>query len=1536
MLLKIRQSSFRLIYFVLTILLLAACSKQGVVNLVSTAPPLVLEPALISLSTEQSQQFYSPTVSSRIDYSVYAGSGSISSEGLYTAPSAPSNVIIRGLDLNDRAQYANIEVIAPPILSVDSSLLVGQTIPVAVAGGKAPYTFSVVSLNSSQLGAIENGNKFRSPLLAGTNLIRVTDSLGASSEASVEFKSNLSFGANSVIANSPVILSVTGGIGDPAKFRYHLVGAGSFNPANMTFTPIAYENSAILAVTDGGGNKASVLLNTTSGSQYESLIINTSIPSVSVGGNVQLVVEGSQGSDLTFEIISGGGSVSSGGVFTAPASSGTTIIKVTDSSGHSGTVSIPINPTLSTAIGSTSSTLFSEIDISQNGEVSISPSGGTGPYTVTTHLGSIKDGSTAPSNSKTGNGPFIYKAPDQVGIDWIKITDSAGESKTYSVKVNENLRLSPQSIFIKKEEQFQFAAFGGKPPYAYQLLSGAGTIDSSSGLFVASNEAGETIIKVVDSASNESTAKVVVLNNLLVDPFYKVTTVQKISEIKINGGLAPYTVNLKTGTGRICETVADPLANSTCTYTQITSTTGFYFKSPAAQSTEILEISDSSGLVVSITIKVEGPLTLTASKSSLDIAENTRINVNGGIGPYSLSIDNNNLASIEQTTSTSWNLLALSNGSAVLTVTDSEGSQNSVTLSLTVPSPIATIGSIPTSVTTSNTMSAVVSGAYISHYKYKVGIASSLDCSNTGGYSSEQSVSQAIVDSVAGLADGEIKLCVIGKNIANVWQSESSASTAQWQKETQAPSAIISGAPSGVNSQSTGTVIVSGSSVSKYKYQIANGTTSASCTGSYSNEFSIAQNLNLVIAGDGPKVLCILGKGQVLWQTTPTTVSWTADFTAPVFASTIEDGIYSTSTTSSNTITFADATESTSSLSGYESRVMNGTTVVQDWSPIASGSPISGLSLSHGLTYKVQIRAKNSAGLYSTSQESNGWLVDTQAPTAPSQLTLGSTPTIMTETPTLSWTASTDLNSGLSHYQVQLWKDEATDIQVKDWVNISVGGKLDSGFTLIEDATYYFKLKAVDNAGNISAITTSPTWIASTAADCINTIPAPGAKCTGNVYFVSSFNGGKYLTTPGNCTNSATPTCNNSADTLYKATGTWQVSTERQNPYDGLGNTLDFVARTNTPASEYCYNLVYGGYSDWFLPAIYELQRFYYDLNETQRTNMGININVGYSYWASGESGSTDAYELSFYSGYNGTVYTRNKTNSNLVRCVRKVDRSPDLFNFTTITGAAANSIQQSNVVTVNGFDGRLTYTVSGAVGSPQIRKSTDGGSTWSAWNSSIEIQAGQQMQLQVTVGANSTTPIIVVLSQTEGITQNWLVNPGSTDPCSQKPTPGTLCGDGTYYVGDFQGFSYRVTPSGCTDSATPTCNHGGDTLGKVYGATTNAWHFSLTDGAAMTSTYATTFSDTYATKYCNNMVYAGHSDWFLPARDEAFIMMNQMPLSMRNSLGFNTSGNTYWTSSSLSASLAYTYWLNYSNGNTLWASRGASKLVRCIRKVAL
>lgn len=155
-------------------------------------------------------------------------------------------------------------------------------------------------------------------------------------------------------------------------------------------------------------------------------------------------------------------------------------------------------------------------------------------------------------------------------------------------------------------------------------------------------------------------------------------------------------------------------------------------------------------------------------------------------------------------------------------------------------------------------------------------------------------------------------------------------------------------------------------------------------------------------------------------------------------------------------------------------------------------------------------------------------------------------------------------------------------------------------------------------------------------------------------------------------------------------------------------------------------------------------------------------------------------------------------------------------------------------------------------------------------------------------------------------------------------------------YAGALNGYQYFTTPSGCTDSATPTCGGGTDNLQKAWasGSGNTASNVatgatSYTDGANQSANLAATYDDTQAAKYCENLNYAGRTDWFLPARQEMYLLLKNSDLIG----GFNNE-SSYWTSTEY-PTVANAWIVSFFSAYHSFASKTSTLyLVRCVRKI--
>lgn len=159
-----------------------------------------------------------------------------------------------------------------------------------------------------------------------------------------------------------------------------------------------------------------------------------------------------------------------------------------------------------------------------------------------------------------------------------------------------------------------------------------------------------------------------------------------------------------------------------------------------------------------------------------------------------------------------------------------------------------------------------------------------------------------------------------------------------------------------------------------------------------------------------------------------------------------------------------------------------------------------------------------------------------------------------------------------------------------------------------------------------------------------------------------------------------------------KTWGTYGTTTGVTSVINGPTNTTTLAGLgVDYQAAIFCESLVTGGYSDWYMPALNELEVLYYFLKPSATSNVtttGSNANavspepvstnytagapgqtsattfrtgassqefVGDYYWASTEVGSAQAYTKLFTDGGVAARYKHNFLGSNYTRAVRRI-----------------------------------------------------------------------------------------------------------------------------------------------------------------------------------------------------------------------------------------------------------------------------------------
>ncbi|MEK6704521.1 MAG: hypothetical protein AABZ06_01910 [Bdellovibrionota bacterium] len=431
-------------------------------------------------------------------FGVSQGGGTITiidaSTGSYTAPASQGAATIRITDATEG--YVDIPVTINPALQASPStktLAVNNSFVFSAAGGVTPYSYSIQSGGGSINAST---GSYTAPSSPGSAVVKVTDSLGNISTASVTINPALAISPTSkaIVINTSHTFSASGGV---SPYSYSITsGGGTINSSTGSYTAPGSTGAAIVSVTDSIGNisNAAVTINPLLSivPTSKTLAVNNTFNFSATGG-----VPGNP-IPYTYAVTAGGGSIENdidpgSGTYRAPSSSGIATVTVTDSNGNTSNAAVTINAVL--AISPSSKTL------SVNNTFTFSATGGVTPYSYSIVAG----GGTI----DTGSG--FFTAPSSSGSSTVRVTDSLGNTSNATVTINPALAISPATTTLVVYNAVTFSATDGVEPYSYSVTQGAGNVNSSSGLYTAPSTAETGKVRVTDSLGNTSNATITVI-----------------------------------------------------------------------------------------------------------------------------------------------------------------------------------------------------------------------------------------------------------------------------------------------------------------------------------------------------------------------------------------------------------------------------------------------------------------------------------------------------------------------------------------------------------------------------------------------------------------------------------------------------------------------------------------------------------------------------------------------------------------------------------------------------------------------------------------------------------------------------------------------------------------------------------------------------------------------------------------------------------------------------------------------------------------
>jgi trimeric autotransporter adhesin len=287
--------------------------------------------------------------------------------------------------------------------------------------------------------------------------------------------------------------------------------------ARLALTAVAI---LVLASCGGGG-----------GGGPPPLTLTAPSASVGAGASIALTATGGQ-TPYTFSVVSGAGSVDGTGLFTAPATAGTSVVEVTDKATATAKTSLQI---IVVAFVNATATVDSATTTAQNA------TGGAPPYTYKVAAG-------GGSVDTSGN----YTSATGPATATLVVTDSKGATAQESVTINAPLVANQSTATIGGGTTVLVGAVGGQGPFTYKVTSGGGTVDSS-GHFTASTTPGTSVVSITDALGSSTLVTITVNPPLSITPASATLTASsgQITPFVGMNGIPPYSYSLVSGAGTV-------------------------------------------------------------------------------------------------------------------------------------------------------------------------------------------------------------------------------------------------------------------------------------------------------------------------------------------------------------------------------------------------------------------------------------------------------------------------------------------------------------------------------------------------------------------------------------------------------------------------------------------------------------------------------------------------------------------------------------------------------------------------------------------------------------------------------------------------------------------------------------------------------------------------------------------------------------------------------------------------------------------------
>lgn len=507
-----------------------------------------ISPTSASLATSATKQFAATvtgTTNTGVTWSCTGGS--INTAGLYTAPATPGTYTVTATSVADTSKKANatVTVAYPPVtisLSPTSvQLNYGQTrtFSATVTGGNG----STAVTWSCTAGTITSGGLYTAPATTGTYTVTAQAQADASKTASA----TVQVAAPVAVSLSPKTLTLT--TGQSQTFSATVTGGFSGTSVSWSCTGGTVNGAGTFTAPGTPGTYTVTATSVSDPSKSDSATVTVQAPVTISVAPTSVALAWSQTRTFTATVTGGNGStgvnwscsagtITAGGLYTAPATTGTYTVTAQAQADTSKTASatVTVTPPVAVTISPASATLV----YGQAQTFTASVSGGSGNTAVTW---------SCTGGTVTSGGAFT--APSASGTCTVTATSVADPSKSASAPVTvvapTSVSVTPSSttLIYGATQQFGAPTSGGAGGTTIAWSCTAGTI-TPSGLFTAPSSSGTVTVTATATTPGES-PKTAMATVTVVPPAS--VTMSPTAVTLLTGGSQTFSASVSGGTG---------------------------------------------------------------------------------------------------------------------------------------------------------------------------------------------------------------------------------------------------------------------------------------------------------------------------------------------------------------------------------------------------------------------------------------------------------------------------------------------------------------------------------------------------------------------------------------------------------------------------------------------------------------------------------------------------------------------------------------------------------------------------------------------------------------------------------------------------------------------------------------------------------------------------------------------------------------------------------------------------------------------------